>query len=60
MGTMNTECQGKCLGNIPGIRHAYCGHGDKNKAYVLLEDGTFLKGYDAKIYIKKLKEEEKC
>jgi hypothetical protein len=33
-----------CLGTLPGVTHACCGHGDPSEAYVRFEDGTELRG----------------
>lgn len=34
-----------CLGEIPGVVGACCGHGKKTKAYVQFEDGMTFRGF---------------
>lgn len=34
-----------CLGMLPGVVDACCGHGDISKAYVHFQDGTVLLGF---------------
>lgn len=34
-----------CLGLLPGVVEACCGHGVTGKAYVMFEDGTLLRGF---------------
>jgi hypothetical protein len=34
-----------CLGELPGVLEACCGHGRLEKGYVLFEDGTLLRGF---------------
>lgn len=36
-----------CLGTLPGVRNACCGHGVVEEAYVQLDDGTRLEGREA-------------
>ncbi len=36
-----------CLGTLPGVRFACCGHGDSDCAYVMFEDGHTIRGVDA-------------
>ena len=44
-----------CLGTLPGVRFACCGHGDTNNAYVMFNGGGELR-YDAAIgWFKKYK-----
>ena len=33
-----------CLGTLPGVMNACCGHGEGHKAYVQMNDGTRLGG----------------
>lgn len=33
-----------CLGTLPGVAEACCGHGNGSKAYVLFENGVLLRG----------------
>jgi len=35
-----------CLGYLPGVRNACCGHGDKENAYVQFENGLVIRGFD--------------
>jgi hypothetical protein len=34
-----------CLGQLPGVRGACCGHGDKRAAYIGFEDGPTIRGF---------------
>lgn len=36
-----------CLGKLPGVRNACCGHGSIEESYVQLEDGRRLAGKEA-------------
>lgn len=36
-----------CLGTLPGIMNACCGHGIDKKAYVQFKDGFCIRGQDA-------------
>lgn len=36
-----------CIGTLPGIMNACCGHGRNNKAYVKFLDGYCIRGEDA-------------
>ncbi len=33
-----------CIGMLPGVRFACCGHGVEGQAYVMLRDGTTFRG----------------
>lgn len=33
-----------CLGRLPGVRAACCGHGNPSEAYIILDDGTGIRG----------------
>lgn len=35
-----------CLGRLPGVKYACCGHGDWEKAYVLFENGVSVRRFD--------------
>jgi hypothetical protein len=35
-----------CLGTLPGVKGACCGHGDKENAYILFENGVLINGFD--------------
>ena len=34
-----------CLGNLPGVNNACCGHGIKEEAYVRFKNGIVIKGF---------------
>lgn len=34
-----------CLGELPGVLEACCGHGRLEKGYVMFTDGTLLRGF---------------
>lgn len=36
-----------CLGTLPGVSNACCGHGHEREAYIQFEDGTEARGVDA-------------
>jgi len=36
-----------CLGTLPGVMNACCGHGKESEAYVQFPDGRHLKGTEA-------------
>ena len=36
-----------CLGTLPGVKNACCGHGEPNTAYAMLVDGRDLRGQEA-------------
>jgi hypothetical protein len=46
-----------CMGWVPGIRYACCGHGNIEEAYVLLESDELYSGYDAILIIEHLRRE---
>ena len=37
--------QDGCLGMLPGVVDACCGHGDKEKAYIHFQNGVVLRGF---------------
>ena len=43
------DCEPKgpdpCLGILPGVAHACCGHGDRRKAYVKFQNGLTIYGW---------------
>ncbi|TFJ92183.1 hypothetical protein E4U82_13915 [Lentibacillus salicampi] len=39
-----------CLGTLPGVMNACCGHGRLNEAYVQLWDGFCIRGKDAVVF----------
>ena len=34
-----------CLGELPGVRAACCGHGDRERAYMMFDNGVILDGF---------------
>lgn len=34
-----------CLGTLPGVMNACCGHGDREEAYITFDDGTVVRGF---------------
>lgn len=46
-----------CLGELPGVRNACCGHGNINEAYIEFSDRTIIRGKDTIEALKRLKEE---
>jgi len=58
--TPNTkEGHDPCLGTLPGIMNACCGHGNINQMYVQFLDSHCISGQDAKTIIEILKKEKK-
>ena len=45
-----------CLGNLPGVDNACCGHGIREEAYIRFTDGTLVRGF----IIENLRNEEMC
>lgn len=41
------EYDDPCIPDLPGVRFACCGHGDTHHAYLVLDDGTDLRGSEA-------------
>jgi hypothetical protein len=35
-----------CLGLLPGVTDACCGHGDRSRAFVAFENGVLIRGFD--------------
>lgn len=55
-GNHNThEDHDSCLGTLPGLMNACCGHGVENEAYVQFLDGVSIHGKDAVDVIEILK-----
>ena len=51
-GMCNTpEGHDGCLGVLPGVTNACCGHGSDNKSYVQFLRGTTIRGEDAISFI---------
>ena len=40
-----------CLGELPGVANACCGHGDIADSYIQMNDGTTLRGQAAQKFI---------
>lgn len=38
-----------CIGELPGVLEACCGHGKPRQAYVTFENGIVLRGFDVQI-----------
>jgi len=38
-----------CLGILPGVKSACCGHGDHSKSFVIFDSGVELRGFQVKI-----------
>lgn len=34
-----------CMANLPGVKYACCGHGDREQAYVMFENGMVIRGF---------------
>ena len=49
------EGHDSCLGTLPGIRNACCGHGELQRAYVQFDDGVCIRGLAATMFIKEIK-----
>ena len=55
-GEMPTmENHDMCLGNLPGVMNACCGHGDVEEAYIQFLDGNTISGESAVIILEELK-----
>jgi hypothetical protein len=46
-----------CLGTLPGVMNACCGHGVSEDAYVQMNDRSTLRGEPAKEFIRRLLDE---
>lgn len=44
-----------CIGTLPGVMNACCGHGVVSDTYMQMLDGKHLQGWDAVVAIRKLK-----
>ena len=44
-----------CLGTLPGVMNACCGHGDVEEAYIQFLDGNTISGESAVIILEELK-----
>ena len=34
-----------CLGTLPGVKFACCGHGDREFSYIVFENGVTIRGF---------------
>lgn len=50
-----TEDHDYCLGTLPGVMNACCGHDDKRWAYVQFLDGVVISGESACVILEELK-----
>ncbi len=58
-GLNNTsEGHDGCLGILPGITNACCGHGDVNEAYIQFSNYECIRGDEALKLIEQIKEKE--
>ena len=53
------EGHDRCLGTLPGVMNACCGHGRKNEAYIQFLNGKSIHGNLAFIILNKLKNKRK-
>jgi hypothetical protein len=44
-GNSNDGQPDPCLGQLPGVTNACCGHGDPDQAYVCFRGGVVLRGF---------------
>ena len=42
-----------CLGNLPGVDNACCGHGIPEDAYIIFKSGVVIRGFDTIEYLPK-------
>ena len=42
----NGERVDECLGRLPGVKYACCGHGDPRYAYIYFENGVVIRGFN--------------
>lgn len=40
-----TEGHDACLGTLPGVMNACCGHGDRDQSYIQFENGDIVRGF---------------
>src|SRR5690625_1632556 len=56
-GLRNTpEDHDGCLGTLPDVVNACCGHGETKEAYIQFGDGRIIRGNDARRFIDVIKE----
>lgn len=34
-----------CLGKLPGVKHACCGHGNRELSYIMFNNGIIIRGF---------------
>lgn len=39
-----------CLGKLPGVKYACCGHGDSRQSYIVFENGLTIRGFEITEY----------
>ena len=49
-----------CIGKLPGVKYACCGHGIIVDAYVVFNDNTLLRASEAIVYFEIIKKRIKC
>ena len=54
-GEYTEEGHDKCLGTLPGVMNACCGHGVKREAYVQIDSKNIVKGTEALKLIEQLR-----
>ena len=52
---LTAEGHDGCLGTLPGVMNACCGHGDIEEAYIQFLDGSIIGGESAVIILEELK-----
>jgi hypothetical protein len=45
-GVFTEEDFDPCLGKLPGVMNACCGHGEPRTSYIMFENGTIVRGFD--------------
>ncbi len=48
-----------CLGTLPGVMNACCGHGNQDEAYIQWVDGSCIRGFDAALEQQRLVDQAK-
>ena len=52
---VDTRYPDPCLGKLPGVEYACCGHGNRWQAYVKFKNGLIIRGFiDEEIWMKEL------
>ena len=55
-GLANTsEGHDGCLGTLPGVMNACCGHGEEGSAYIMYESGNIIRGKHSLVEMMKMK-----